>query len=179
MNELPLFHMINVKGIVYNIGALETTSKDNQILELKKLSLKDNTGSMPITFYNELTKQLKEEKCCEITKIILKGITKIILKGITKHMTKRLLKTTEFTDLLEIEDNSSQLTDDNLRFHQNSLEGKVVSIDFKTLRIQILCKKCKSEVILEDDMFGCEKCDKMSSDIECLKIPKVAFTMVS
>ena len=167
---MPLFHIINVKGIVYNIGALETTSKDNQILELKKLSLKDNTGSMPITFYNELTKQLKEEKCCEITKIILKGIT--------EHMTKRLLKTTEFTDLLEIEDNSSQLTDDDLHFHQNSLEGKFVSIDFRTLRIQILCKKCKSEVILEDDMFGCEKCDKMSSDIECLKIPKVAFTMV-
>ena len=27
-------------------------------------------------------------------------------------------------------------------------------------------------------MFDCEKCDKMSSEIECLKISKVALTMV-
>ena len=37
---------------------------------------------------------------------------------------------------------------------------------------------CKSEVILKDGIFACEKCDKMSSEIECLKISKVAFTMV-
>ena len=28
-----------------------------------------------------------------------------------------------------------------------------------------MCKKCKPEVILEDGMFDCEKCDKMSSEI--------------
>ena len=122
---------------------------------------------MPITFYNELTKQLKEVKCYEIIEV-----------RITKYMAQRLLKATEFTEISEIEDNSFQLTDDDLNFHQNSLEGKVVSVDLKTLRTQILCKKCKSEVILEDGMFDCEKCDKMSSEIECLKISKVAFTMV-
>ena len=83
-NEL-LFDMVSVKGIVFNIGALETTSKDNKILEFEKLSLKDNTSSMPITFYNELTQQLKEEKCYEITEV-----------RITKYVTQRLLKTTEF-----------------------------------------------------------------------------------
>ena len=28
-------------------------------------------------------------------------------------------------------------------------------------------------------MFDCEKCDKLASELECLKILKVAFTMVS
>ena len=37
---------------------------------------------------------------------------------------------------------------------------------------------CKSEVILGDGMFDCEKCYKMLSEIECLKISKVAFIMV-
>ena len=41
-----------------------------------------------------------------------------------------------------------------------------------------MCTKCKSEVIVEDGMFDCEKSDQMSSEIECLKISKVAFTMV-
>ena len=132
-----------------------------------KASLKGNIGSMPITFYNELTKQLKEAKRYEI-----------IETTITKYMTQRLLKTTEFTEILEIEDNSFQLTDDDLNLHKNSLEGKVVSVDLKTLRTQILCKKWNSELILEDGMFDCGKCDKMSSEIECLKISKVAFTMV-
>ena len=34
-NELPLFHMVNVNRIVYNMGALKTGSKDNKILEFK------------------------------------------------------------------------------------------------------------------------------------------------
>ena len=93
-NELPLFGMVNVKGIVYNIGALETASKDNKLLEFKKASLKDNTGSIPITFYNELTKQLEEGKCYKIIEV-----------RITKYMNQRLLKTTEFAEISEIEDN--------------------------------------------------------------------------
>ena len=58
-NQLPLFDLVNFKGIVYNIGTLETASKDNKLLKLKKTPLKDNTDSIPKTFYNELTKQLK------------------------------------------------------------------------------------------------------------------------
>ena len=72
-------------------------------------------------------------------------------------MTQKLLKITEFTEILEIEDNSFQLTDGDLNLHQNSLERKVVSVNLKTLRIQIFRKKCKSEVILEYGMFDCEK----------------------
>ena len=40
-----------------------------------------------------------------------------------------------------------------------------MSVDLKTLRGQILCKKCKSEVIIEDGMFDCEKCNKILSGI--------------
>ena len=59
-------------------------------------------------------------------------------------MTQRLLKATEFSEISEIEHNSFQQTDDDLNLHRNSLEGKVMSVDLKTLRTQILCKKCKS-----------------------------------
>ena len=89
-----------------------------------------------------------------------------------------LLKTTEFTEISEIEDNSFQLTDDDLTLHRNSVEGKVVSVDLQTLRTQILCKECKSAANLEDGMFDFGKCDKLSSEIECLKISKVVLTMV-
>ena len=47
----------------------------------KRASLIDNTGSMPITFDNEMTKQLKAGKCYEIIEV-----------KITKYMTQRLLK---------------------------------------------------------------------------------------
>ena len=67
--------MVNAKGIVYNIGALETPSKDSKLLEFKNASLKDNTCSMPMKFYNELTKQLKEGKWHEIIEV---KITKYI-----------------------------------------------------------------------------------------------------
>ena len=78
-------------------------------------------------------------------------------------MTQRLIKATEFTKIWEIEDNSFQLTDDGLNLQRKSLEEKVVSVDLKTLRTQICCEKCKSEVILET---------------ECIKISKAAFNMV-
>ena len=115
---MPLLDVVNVKGIVYHTGALEIVSKHNKLLELKKASLKDNTGSMAITFHNELTKQLNEGKCYEI-----------IEARITEYMTQRLLKTTKFTEILEIEDNSFQLTDDGLNLHRNSFEGKIASFD--------------------------------------------------
>ena len=35
-NELPLLDMVNVKEIVYKIGALKTASKDNKLLEFNK-----------------------------------------------------------------------------------------------------------------------------------------------
>ena len=82
---------------------------------------------------------------------------------ITKYLTQGLLKTTEFIGISETEDNFFQLTGNDLNLHRNSLEGKVVSVDFKTLRTRILCKKCISEVILEDGIFNREKCNKMSS----------------
>ena len=65
-NQLPLIDMVNVKKIVDNAGVLETAFKGNELFEFKKASLKDNTGSMPITLCNELTKYLKEGKCYEI-----------------------------------------------------------------------------------------------------------------
>ena len=91
-------------------------------------------------------------------------------------MTQRLVETTEFTEIWKTEDNYFQLTDDDLNLPRNSLKGKVVSVDLKTLRTQILSKKWKSEVISEDGLFDCEKCNKMSSETECLKISKVTFS---
>ena len=41
------------------------------------MSLKDNTGSMPITFYNELTQQLKEGKCYEIIQVRITNDSKV------------------------------------------------------------------------------------------------------
>ena len=55
--------------------------------------------------------------------------------------------------MLRIEDHSFKLTDNDLNRHRRSLEGKFVSVDLKTLNMKILCKKCKSEVLLEDGMF--------------------------
>ena len=91
---------------------METTSKNNKLVEFKKLSLKGNTGPMPM-FYNELTKQLKKGKCYEIMKV-----------KIAKNMTQSLLKTIEFTEISEIEDNSSQ--------------PSVVSVDLKILKAEVL-----------------------------------------
>ena len=83
-NILPLFDVVNLKGIGYNIGALKTASKDNKLLEFEEVSLNDSTGTISITkIYNELTKQLKEGKFCEIIDV-----------KITKCMIQRLSKTT-------------------------------------------------------------------------------------
>ena len=93
-NELPLFDMVNVKGIFSSMGALETASEGNKILESKKASPEDNTASMSMTFYNELKNTWKKEKRSEIIEV-----------RTTKYMTQKLLETTEFTEIFEIEDN--------------------------------------------------------------------------
>lgn len=79
-------------------------------------------------------------------------------------MAQSLLKKTEFTEITQIEDNSLDLTDDDLNFYRNSLEEKVLSVDLKTLRTQMLCKKFKSKEILEDGIFGCR--NRMPENIE-------------
>ena len=81
-NELPFFDVVNLKGIGYNTGALKTASKDNKLLEFKEASLNDSIGTNPITqFYNELTKQLNERKCYEITDV---KITKCMIQRLSK-----------------------------------------------------------------------------------------------
>ena len=75
----------------------------------------------------------------------------------SKCKTQRLLKATEFRKILEIEDHSFKLTNNDLKLQRSRLEGKVVSVDLKTLNMIILYKKCKSEAVLEDGMFNSEK----------------------
>ena len=70
-------------------------------------------------------------------------------------MTQRLLKTIEFTDILQVKDSSFQLTDDDLNLHQNSLEGKVVPLDLKTVKTQILSKKCILECFTVKNLIKC------------------------
>ena len=73
-------------------------------------------------------KLLKKEllNCSDMQERYFKGL-----------FTPRLLKTTEFTETSEIEDNSSQLTDDDLNLRRSSFEEKFVSVDLNTLRTQI------------------------------------------
>ena len=52
-NELPLLTIVNVKVIVSNTEALETASNNSKPLELKKASLKNNTGSMQKKYLTE------------------------------------------------------------------------------------------------------------------------------
>lgn len=73
---------------------------------------------------------------------------------------------------------------DRIRFNHHQfqsspkqLKRKSHFVNLKTLRTQILCNNCKSELILKDGMFNFEKCDKISSEKECLKIWKVAFIL--
>ena len=49
-HEAQVYDVVNITGIVYNVSPIEIVEKNEQKISLRKVSLKDHTDKISITF---------------------------------------------------------------------------------------------------------------------------------
>ena len=59
------------------------------------------------------------------------------------------------------------------------MKCKIVRVDLDTLRENILCLKCKSEIVLDDGLANWGKCRTLSMESICIRQSKVQLTASS
>ena len=59
------------------------------------------------------------------------------------------------------------------------MKCKIVRVDLDTLRENILCLKCKSEIVLDDGLANCGKCRTLSMESICIRQSKLQLTASS
>ena len=66
-NEVQLYNVVNITGVVYNVSPIEIVEKNKQRISLWKASLKDHTNEISITFFGNLAEKIEEQKTFSLT----------------------------------------------------------------------------------------------------------------
>lgn len=158
LSESGLYDRVNIKAIVANLTAIEPVCHNNADLNYQKAIVYDNTGSIPITLYGDLTNTVKEGSCYTITNLV-----------VHKFKSTRLVKATDRTVITFSEDNEIKFNAEMLLNEaRKDYVGKATSIDNKSFNTKTLCSNCREEVIIDDnDIVECEKCEHIMSVEDC------------
>ena len=138
--------------------------KDNKVIKVKEAKFKDETDTIPITFFGDFTENVLNEKTYEITAVRL-----------SKYKDYRIIKSTETTRIIESDFNIKMTEEDRVKT-MTTLDGTIVAVDTKSL-IKFLCPNCNYEVEDDDSVATCVKCDIMSVTEDCKKKSSVSFTI--
>ena len=170
INEAMIFDVVDVRGIIANLGPTETTEIDGVQIEYCTASLTDDTGSIPVTFFGASTINLKEKQCYEITNLKLN-----VFKA------RKLLKSTDRTKLIIITDHNIIVTDDQLvDDRMNKITATIISLDMKSFTEIYTCSSCKAEIVPDDDdFFMCQNCDTMAVIEDCVMQKNLKFTVLT
>lgn len=168
LNESALYERVHLKGVVANMSEIESATHNDKNLKYRKTAMYDNTGSIHVTFYGDLTNGVEEDMCYEITNAM-----------VHKFKSRRFLKTTEQTEITVCEnediDISAKIVVNDV---QKEILGKVSSIDMKSFNTKLLHTNCNGAVSSTDteDIIECTKCDHVMSSEECVSTRKLSFS---
>lgn len=172
-NECPLYNIVNVVGIIFDIGPIQTCEKDGKPLKFRKATISDDTGTVPITLFSDISeKSLKDKQCYAFTNM-----------RIAKYLSQRLLKSTQFTTV-DLEDRKRvKLGDKDLIDHsKTSVVGIIASVDMKSFQTKYVCINCKHSLDASNEdegMITCGNCDNMLLMDQCKVLSKVCFTLLT
>ena len=102
-NKCTIYDIVDVTGPIYNLQQETTTEKDGKTLRIRKGIIKDETGNMEIVFFSDITDEVKNNFCYNLTKA-----------RIQKFMDNHILMTTETTTVTQNDKVNIEVTDDEL-----------------------------------------------------------------
>ena len=166
-NEAPLYSVKNVRGMVFGLGISECKMNNGKSLTFRQATLKDATDTIPINFFNECAEMVQNMQSYNISMV-----------RVSKYSENRILKTTDSSKIEEIEDLDLTLTDTEIvEASENKINGKIVSIDIKSLEVKKLCPTCKAEVKPDNNIVICDSCQNMTLPEECIDNSSVGFVV--
>ena len=162
INEFSLYTRVNVKGKITDLGAPKESEVNSTMMAIKTAIIHDKSGFAPITFFGDvLCDVLENDKCYDFQNLSL-----------SKFRSDRILKTTEITNIAEIDD--LQINVEGRTTNSNIIKcGKIVLINAKSLNIKYKCPECKNDIRIEEDFATCDSCDIFTVKSFCVKDDKV------
>ena len=158
-NESKLYDVVHVCGFVFNLKEKNGRNKEGRSLLVKEGVLKDNTDSIPVTFFEDIARTVEIGKCYKIRNM-----------RVSKYSNQRLLKSMDTTVLEVTEDlKNDELVDDDLISEVSTSKCKISGINLKSLDIQYKCSICKQIGKLEKNLLTCAYCDNVDSKDDTIK----------
>lgn len=167
LNETGLFEVVNVRGFIHNLTAIESVDRNGENLKLRKGIITDETGSMPITFFADATDKVRDHAGFLISDV-----------RVSKYMCERLLKCTATSVLTE---------DTNIKFDEEdlthttkaTLKGKIIGLCLATLDKKYTCSNCNEPVEVDDEMYICSACSNMATIDDATSKNSVSLTILA
>ena len=158
INECAIYAIVDISGLVCRLGQETTCQKEGVPLRIRKVTTKDQTGSIEIAFFSSVIDKISNNNCYDLKKM-----------RIQKFMNNRILKPTESAIVTENSNINIELTDDELNASpfEKIVNAKIVKIDAKTLIQIYLCPTCNTKVIINNAVGWCDICKNAESQSEC------------
>ena len=157
INECPIFDIVSVKGLVYNLQDETTVKKDDKPLRMRKGMIKDQDAKISLVLFDVIIDKVENNKFYEFQKL-----------RVQKFSNERLLKSTEITTVSEMENPGVVVTKEESEHHENTkIVAKVVKIDLKSLIQTFLCPDCSAPVEVENSAAWCNNCENVASKSLC------------
>ena len=161
LNECPLYERVNILAVLCDVGEVKTVEIDGIPLSIRRALLRDNTGTIEMSFYGDLVKNISEETCYKLNHLL-----------VSKYKSSRLLKTTHNTTLEVVTDHDI-VVDDAVAAVKNlsneSIVCKVISVNTKSFSPKLCCPTCLKEVHPDEGFVMCVACSNMTIPENCIK----------
>ena len=168
INEFSLYTRVNIKGKTTDLSIPTESEVKGTMMAIKTAIIHDQSGFAPITFFGDiLCDTLENDKCYDFQNLSL-----------SKYRSDRILKTTEITKFVEIDD--LQINTEGRATNSNIIKrGKIVLVNSKSLIIKYKCPECKNDIRIEEDFATCDSCDIFTVKSLCVKDDKVSCVFQS
>ena len=145
-----VFERLNIEGIIVNLSPSDTIECKSMELKIRKCTLVDEGGSIPLSLYADLTDVVTEKVCYKLTNRV-----------VIKYKSTRLLQTTERTTITLSTDQKIMLdVQDFVDETKKTVEATVISIKLDSFAKSIMCPNYKAPIKTDDDNFAeCSSCE--------------------
>ena len=164
INECMLHDVVNVRGMVYDLGPTEEVLKDGTTIKLKKACLKDCNDEIPITIFGD--HDVENNTTYRFTQL-----------RVGKYSTQRLLKTTPLTTITKDSNQIQWDINDLSNITNNEIEGIIVSVNISSFDAKRLCPNRKIEVVQDGDIIICSACSCMVAADDYRQVMDIIFTV--
>ena len=124
LGEAALYDRFNIQATVSHVSDIDNHERDRNMMAVRTAVVQDKTGFATMTVFSQLTKDTADRKSYRFTNV-----------NEDRYKKERVLKTTEMTKIISIEDLDVHIYEHDVTPNTVSFDGKLTSVQLDGLTI--------------------------------------------